>query len=261
MIMGAGYHKNVAQKLPKIRREEELSSPDREAEPQWPKEIPVERRVLEKEPEKKVVFPAPKAELGREKPLDVRNLIEDLHAQLLVSNQTKRALETDLASSQKTAQQLARDNRELRNQFEDLKKELQKLKEAQAETAYLREENSDALEKIKSLQQELRTTEETSTKVTEERDEALNRALELESQMEQTEVLRIKGKLREREASHFAEENRELRSRLEELQLQNMEIEKDYEEMRRSFNEVKESLTFLRDSCKAQYYNLSDNPE
>jgi hypothetical protein len=79
--------------------------------------------------------------------------------------------------------------------------------------------------------------------------------------LEQVEVLRIRGKLREREASHFAEENRELRSRLEEIQLQNMELEREYEDMRKSFNEVKESLTFLRDSCKANYYNLSGTPE
>ena len=75
------------------------------------------------------------------------------------------------------------------------------------------------------------------------------------------EVLRIRGKLREREASHFSEENRELRSRLEETQPQNMELERKYETMKKSFNEVKESLTFLRDSCKANYYNLSENPE
>ena len=61
--------------------------------------------------------------------------------------------------------------------------------------------------------------------------------------------------------SHFAEENRELRSRLEEIQLQNMELEREYEDMRKSFSEVKESLTLLRDSCKAHYYNLAESPE
>ncbi|MEI9479916.1 MAG: hypothetical protein WCO26_25555, partial [Deltaproteobacteria bacterium] len=146
-------------------------------------------------------------------------------------------------------------------QLEELTNEFKKLKENQAETTYLREENGDALEKIKVFQQELSATNEAVAKASQERDEALGRAAELQSQIEQSDVFRIRGKLREREASHFAEENRELRSRLEEIQLQNMELEREYEDMRRSFSEVKESLTLLRDSCKAHYYNLAESPE
>jgi DNA repair exonuclease SbcCD ATPase subunit len=256
-----GFDKNVAEKMPKIRRQEELSSSGREVESQWPKEEPLERKIPEKEPGKRVIFSPPKLGPEKEKHLDVMNLIEDLHAQLLVSNQTKRALETDLSSSQKTIQQFVRDNNELRSQLEELTNEFKKLKEDHAETTYLREENVDALEKIKVFQQELRATNEAVAKASQERDEALGRAVELQSQIEQIDVFRIRGKLREREASHFAEENRELRSRLEEIQLQNMELEREYEDMRKSFSEVKESLTLLRDSCKAHYYNLAESPE
>ena len=263
--MSDGFDKNVAQKMPKIRRQEEGSPSDPGTEP-WSREEPLEEKIPEKEPaekkpEKRVIFSPPKPTAEKEKPLDVMSLIEDLHSQLLVSNQTKRALETDLASSQKTVHQLVQDNNDLRSQVEALTLDLKKLKNIQAETTYLREENGDAQEKIKVYQQELKATHEALTQVTRERDEAMNRSLELESQLEQVEVLRIRGKLREREASHFAEENKELRSRLEEIQLQNMELEREYEDMRKSFNEVKESLTFLRDSCKANYYNLSGTPE
>jgi DNA repair exonuclease SbcCD ATPase subunit len=62
--------------------------------------------------------------------------------------------------------------------------------------------------------------------------------------------------MKEREASLFAEENRELRTRLEEVLAQNMDLERKYGDMRQSFHEVKESLTLLRDSCKTDYYNL-----
>jgi hypothetical protein len=40
-----------------------------------------------------------------------------------------------------------------------------------------------------------------------------------------------------------------------------LDLEKKYETLKQSFNEVRESLTFLRDSCKANYYNLSEGSE
>jgi regulator of replication initiation timing len=98
-------------------------------------------------------------------------------------------------------------------------------------------------------------------KATQDREEALDRIRDLESQIEQNEVLKIKGKLKERESSLFSEENRELQSRLEEALSHNMELERKYETLRKSFNEVRESLTLLRDSCKKNYYNLSETPE
>jgi chromosome segregation ATPase len=196
-----------------------------------------------------------------EQGLDVLRLIEDLHAQLLASAQTKRAMEVDLSSYQKTIHQMARDNQELRRQLEALTKEHQRLKEFQSESVYLQEENADALERIKELQQELREAKETLTKVIREKEEALDRIHGLESQIEQSEVLKMKGKFKEREVSLFSEENRDLQSRLEEALTQKMDMERKYETLKKSFNEVKESLTFLRDSCKANYYNLSETPE
>jgi chromosome segregation ATPase len=208
-----------------------------------------------------VILEAPKKGIEIEQGLDVMKLIEDLHAQLLASAQTKRAMEMDLSSQQKTVQQLARDNQELRHQMEILSIEHQRLKEFQSESIYLQEENADALERIKELQQELREARETLNKVTREKEEALSRMNDLESQIEQSEVIKIKGKFKEREASLFSEENQELRSKLEETLTQNMDLERKYETLKKSFHEVKESLTHLRDSCKTNYYNLSEGPE
>jgi chromosome segregation ATPase len=260
-----GFDTNVAEKMPKIRRLGEPLPSFLEAEPQpleeeQPSPIP-EMRSPEKPVERKVVFESPKkgTEIGQS--LDVLKLIEDLHTQLLAGAQTKRALEMDLTSYQKTIHQLTHDNQTLRHQLETLDREHQKLKEFQSESIYLREENADALERIKEFQQELKEMREALNKVTLEREEALDRIRNLESQMEQTEVVQIKGKLKEREASLFSEENRELQSKLEEALARNMDLERKYETLKNSFNEVRDSLTFLRDSCKANYYNLSENPE
>jgi len=264
-IAADGFDTNVAAKMPKIRRiEEPLSSPLEEnlqvleEDRQGP--IP-EMRSKEEGTEKKVIFESPKKGINAEKSLDVLKLIEDLHAQLLAAAQTKRALEMDLTSHKKTAHQLAQDNQEMRRQLEALSKEHQRLKEFQSESIYLQEENADALGRIKEFQQELRETREALTKATHEREEAFERIRDLESQIEQSDVVKIKGRLKEREASLFSEENRELQSKLEEALALNMDLEKKYETLKKSFNEVRESLTYLRDSCKANYYNLSESPE
>jgi len=265
VITADGFDTNVAEKMPKIRKlEEPLLSPlGEESQPlkeDRAESIP-EIRSPEKQTERKVIFESPKKGIEAEQSLDVLKLIEDLHAQLLASAQTKKALEMDLTSYKKTIQQLGQDNQELRRQLEALNREHQRLKEFQSESIYLQEENSDALERIKEFQQELRGMRDTLMKVTQEREAALNRIHDLESQIEQSEVVKIKGKLKEREASLFSEENQELQSRLEETLAQNMDLERKYETLKKSFNEVRESLTFLRDSCKANYYNLSENPE
>ncbi len=263
--MADGFDKNVAEKMPKIRKlEEPLPSP-LGAEPQSLKEDYHEPTPEMGSPgeqtERKAVFESPKKGIETEQSLDILRLIEDLHGQLLVSAQTKRSLETDLTSYQKTVHQFTQDNQGLRRQLEVLSKENQKLQEFQSESSYLQEENADALEKIKELQLELREMREALTKATREREEALGRVRELEFQVEQNEVLKIKGKLKEKEVSHFSEENRELHSRLEEALSQNMDLEGKYETLRKSFNEVRESLTLLRDSCKKNYYGLSETPE
>ncbi len=260
-----GFDTNVAEKMPKIRKLEEPFSLTLEQEPQPPKEedrelIP-ERSGLEKQAERTAIFESPQKGMETEQGLDVLKLIEDLHAQLLASAQARRGLEMDLVSYKKSIHQLAQDNQELRRQWEALSKEDQKLKELQSESIYLQEEHADALERIKEFQQELRETKKTLTKVTQEREEAFDRIRDLESQMEQSEVIKIKGKLKEREASLFSEENRELQSKLEEALARNMDLERKYETLKKSFGEVKESLTFLRDSCKANYYNLSEGTE
>ncbi len=260
-----GFDKNVAEKMPKIRKlEEPFPSPlEAEIQPQEesPREPPAEMRSPEPQPEKKVIYESPQKRGESEQGLDVLKLIEDLHGQLLASVQTKRALEMDLNASQKTIRQLTQDNQELRHQLEVLGKEHQRVKEVQLESNYLQEENADALERIKEFQLGLKEMRETLAKANQEKEEALSRTRDLESQMEQNEVLKIKGRLKERETVHFSEENRELRLKLDEALSQNTDLEGKYETLKKSFNEVKESLTFLRDSCKKNYYSLSETPE
>jgi chromosome segregation ATPase len=265
-VMAAdGFDTNVAEKMPKIRGMEEPLPPPVEEPPQFLEEArqePIPEMPSGESPtERKVIFEAPKKGVETEKGLDVLKLIEDLHGQLLAAAQTKRALEMDLTSQKKMAHQLAQDNQELRRQLEVLSKEHQRLKEFQSESIYLQEENADALGRIREFQQELREMGEALTKSTREREEAFERIRDLESQIEQSEVVKIKGKLKEREASLFSEENRGLQSRLEEALARNMDLEKKYEILKKSFSEVRESLTYLRDSCKANYYNISDGPE
>jgi DNA repair exonuclease SbcCD ATPase subunit len=265
VVTADGFDTNVAEKMPKIRKlEEPLPSPLQEEartlEEDHLEPLP-ETRTPEEQAERKVIFESPKKGVEVQQGLDVLKLIEDLHAQLLASAQTKRALEMDVASYKKSIHQLAQDNQELRRQVETLSREHQRLKESQSESIYLQEENADALERIKAFQQELREMREALTRAIQEREEAFDRVRDLESQMEQNEVVKIRGKLKEREASLFSEENRELQSRLEEALTLNRDLETKYETLRKSFNEVRESLTFLRDSCKASYYNLSENAE
>ena len=107
----------------------------------------------------------------------------------------------------------------------------------------------------------MKVLKERLAKALKEKDEAFNKVRELESQRDQNEVAWVKEKMREREASHFYEENLELRSRLEEALAKNAEMENKYDLLRRSFHEVKESLTMLRDTCKKNYYHLSDASE
>jgi chromosome segregation ATPase len=264
-VTADGFDTNVAEKMPKIGKPEGSLPLPLEEEPQPLKgdhQEPIpEIRSQGNQAERKLIFESPRKGIEAEQSLDVLKLIEDLHAQLLSSAQTKRALEMDLTSYRKTMHQLSQDNQELLRQLEGLKSEHQRLKEVQSESIYLQEENADAQERIKAFQQQLREARETLTRVTREKEESLERIRELESQIEQGEVHKIRGKLKEREAVLFSEENRELQAKLEEAIARNMDLEKKYETLKKSFHEVRDSLTFLRDSCKANYYNLSENPE
>jgi chromosome segregation ATPase len=167
----------------------------------------------------------------------------------------------DASASQKTIQKLTQENKVLEVQLEGLKKEMTRLQEVRSEISYLEEENADALERITALQEEMKALRETLSKAVQERDQALGQIRTLESRIEQSDLLRIKEKLREREVSHYAVENQEIQARLEESLQQNMDLEKKYEALKKSFHEVKESLTLLRDNCKTNYYNLNDKPE
>lgn len=264
-VMAAdGFDRSVAEKMPKMRKwEEPLREPQEAflAPEEDHSETTEEAQPLEKQEEKKAIFEPSRTAMESKKDTDVLRLIEDLHTQLLVSGRAKKALEMDLASQQKTIQQFVKDNKELRLQLEAERKELQKFKEGHAELIYLKEENEEALLKIQELQQELRALKEQLAKTLKERDEAFSRVSELEFQMDQNELVRLKGKMKEREASHFQEENLELQSRLKEALTKNAEMEGKYEALKRSFNEVKESLTLLRDSYKKNYYALSETPE
>ncbi len=259
--MEDGFDKIVAERMPKIKRLEESPPPGDKDEPQRLKEEPSEALSSETPKEKPVLPEPPKKETHLGQGLDVLRLVDDLHAQLLSSSRAKKALEMDLVSSQKTIHQLSLENKELRAQVEELKNEILKFKEIQSEMAYLKEENADALEKIRELVQTLKEMKESFAHEKKEKEEALLRANQLEAQIEQSEILRVKGRLKEKEALHFSSESLELQSKLERALAYNLELEKKYEALKTSFNEVKESLTVLRDSCKANFYNLLENPE
>lgn len=263
IVTGDGFDKNVAEKMPRMRKMEEVQAlnPEGQIQPQQEgREALQDGRPLEKPAETKVLI-EPSVKETKAEGGDILRLIEDLHAQLLASGRIKRALEIDLASHQKAIHQLAQDNKDLRSQVDALKEEIEKSKAFHSESTYLKEENSDALEKIQEFQQELRVVNETLTRTIRDRDEALERISRLESQLEQNEVLQLKGRLKEREASYFFEENQDLQAKLEEALAQNTELEKRYETLKKSFHEVRESLTLLRDSCKKSYYNLSERSE
>jgi chromosome segregation ATPase len=261
VITSDGFDKTVAEKMPKVKKEEESSPVDQAIEPRPTEEDRQERDFSEPETGQEAIPQPPRQEPEEEQNPDVLKLVEDLHSQLLFEGRARRALEIDLVSHQKSVRQLTQDNRELRRQIEVLEKEVQRLKALQSESAYLKEENADALERIQELQQELTAVNEAFDKTLRERDEALNQVSQLQEHIEQSDIFRIKGKLKEREASQLSEENRDLRHRLEEFQTQNMELERKYEEIRRSFNEVKESLTLLRDSCKSSFYQGMEESE
>ena len=261
-----GFDKNVAEKMPRIKKEEEpASSLPQESAPRLmeAREELLDEAGLRKEEEerRKILSQGREKEEDKEEALNVLGLIEDLHTQLLVANRTKRALEIDLASSQKTILQLTQKNKDLENQLEGMKGEIQRFKEVQMESEYLEDENTEALEKIQQLHQELKSIRDGLARANQERQEASDRARILESQIEQNELARIKERLKEREVSHLLEENRELQLKLEQVLSQNVDLEKRYATLRKSFNEVKDSLVLLRDSCKTSYYNLSESPE
>jgi chromosome segregation ATPase len=263
VMMGDGFDRNVAEKMPRIKQQEEPSFVEEEPEPKSQMLAPQPQGIPEKEADQRTTARSFPPFEGKEKVesdpnLDVTGLIEDLHHQLLVSSRAMRALEVELASSRRTLHQLGQDNVELRQQIEELNRDLQGLRETEAESRYLKEENEEASERIRELQRELRTMKETLTRTTQEREGVLRQVEVLESQKEQNEVLWIKGRLKEKEASHFSEENRELRASLEKALDQNMEVERKYEALKKSFREVKESLGLLRDSCKSNYYNLNE---
>jgi len=259
--MEDGFDKIVAERMPKIKRIEESFPPEDMNEPQLLKEEPSEALSSEATKEKQAIPETSKKEVTLGEGLDVLRLVDDLHSQLLTSSRAKKALEMDLVSSQRTIHQLTLENKELRSQVEELQNEIQKFKEVQSEWAYLKEENADALEKIRDLMQTLKEMKESLALAKKEKEEAILRTQQLEAQIEQNEILRVKGRLKEKEALHFSSESLELQSKLEQALAYNLELEKKYEALKTSFNEVKESLTVLRDSCKANFYNLLENPE
>ena len=256
-----GFDKNVAEKMPKIRKEEEPLFSAPEEEPQPFREASPEMTPAEKDPGRKPIFISQSKTGEEEENLDVLKLVEDLHGQLLVSNRMKRALEIDLISSQKKVQQLTQENQTLRLQVNGSKQDLRKFEEIQSELTYLGQENEDAIERIGTLQAEIKALKEAVAKTTQERDQALAQMQGIQARNEENDLLRIKERLKEREVSHFSEENQELRTRLEEALAQNGDLEKKYEALKKSFHEVKESLTLLRDACKSSYYNLSGSTE
>ena len=89
MLISDGFEKSVAEKMPRVKREEERPFSPVKTEPPPPLEAPVETRPIEFEPEMKGTPPPPKKSEGKDQNFDVLKLIEDLHNQLLLSSQTR----------------------------------------------------------------------------------------------------------------------------------------------------------------------------
>ena len=94
-ITGDGFDRIVAEKMPKIKQQEEPSPLDHKVESQELHEFHQDIRPLEKTTEVKITPSSSKERIEGEQNLDVLGLIEDLHAQLLASSRTKKALEMD----------------------------------------------------------------------------------------------------------------------------------------------------------------------
>lgn len=250
-----GFERVIAEKMPKMKKEEEVFL-SKEANFLGEE---FQKGILSGEKSEKIsLFEPSSSSRALREELDLSNLIEDLQRQLIASQKAQRAIELDKISYQKAIQQLTLENKDLRNQLEAFSKELQRLKENVPQLEYLKEENEEALERIKELQQELRLTKENLTNTLKEKEEASHRIQNLEYQLDQLEIAQMRERLKEKEASQFNEENLQLRARLAEALSQNLELEKKVEALKRSFHEVKESLTILRDSYKKDYYSLSD---
>jgi DNA repair exonuclease SbcCD ATPase subunit len=293
-----GFERNVAEKMPRIRKEEERVSPFAVRPPAEPVREPLPVRPLERdlplaEPEPAKApeavpsaarpetapaearkppseAPAPKVSFqsfreeraAAAEPLaGIGKLIEDLHGQLLSSDRTRRAMELDLAAARKAVHQLTQENRELRSQLSEIGEEVQRFKTLQEEAAYLEEENEDARERINALQGELKTLRDLLDQAEREREAAQARARDLEGQVDRTGIHSIRGRLMEREIAHFTEENRKLQESLKEVLDQKADLENRHETLRKSFDEVRESILLLRDSCKTSYYNLADGAD
>lgn len=258
LLEGDGFDKNVAEKMPRMKKLEHSVQVTFEKDQPLEREIP--ERTIEEDLDRKTIFEVPKNEVLLEHNGEIKKLVEDLHGQLLAYMQTKRALEMDLKSRQKTIHQLTQENQNLRHEIEGLSDELKRLREIKTEWTYLKEENIDALERIQKFQQELKELKGILEETKRQRDEALLRIKELESKLQGEDLLKIKAKLKERELSYLSEENQKLLSKLQEAISRNIDLEEKYNSLKRSFNEIKESLALLRDSCKKDYYNLTENP-
>ncbi len=259
LLEADGFDRIIAEKMPKMKKMEEPFYSVKEGSPVF--EEDQGEKILGKKIEKSPIFEPPPNAQRSAGTFDLSDLIEDLHHQLLLSQKAQKAMELDKISYEKKIHHLTQENRDLRIKLEFLQRELQGLKESSLELNYLKEENEEALERIRELQQELRIVKENLTKVLKEKEEASRRVQELEFQLDQLELIRMKEKLREKESSHFNEENLQLRAKLEETLVQNLELEKKYEALKKSFHEVRESLLLLRDSCKKNYYQISDQPD
>lgn len=259
LLEADGFDRIIAEKMPKMKKMEEPFYSVKEENPVF--EECQSEKILGEKTEKTPVFePSSDAQLSTGT-FDLSGLIEDLHHQLLLSQKAQKTMELDKISYEKKIHHLIQENRELRSKLDFLQRELQRFKESSLELNYLKEENEEALEKIRELQQELRVMKENLTKLIKEKEEASRRVQELEFQLDQLELTRMKEKWREKESSHFNEENLQLRAKLEETLAQNLELEKKYEALKKSFHEVRESLLLLRDSCKKNYYQISDQSD
>ncbi|HIC92569.1 MAG TPA: hypothetical protein EYP21_11065 [Syntrophaceae bacterium] len=188
--------------------------------------------------------------------MDVLGLVEDLQSQLQATQDIKMALEEDLASAEKTINQLLSDNKELRTLVQDQSNITARLQEMEREITYLEEENSDALLKIHDLQTENKELKEKVATLTTERDEALRERDSFKSRLKEDEALRIQNSYLEKERKRILQKQSELEEQLKAVLEDNAGLEKECHDLKTALKEIKQFLLLVRDHAKYDYYNI-----
>ncbi len=240
--MSNGFERSVARKMPRVRSEVEES-----AEPIRRKSTDIHDQIIHEE-----------VPLEKEVQWDALSLVADLESQLQTAQDLKAALERDLTSAKKTIDQLFSDNKELRALVEDQESIAPRLQKLEQEITYLEEENSDALIRIQVMRTENEELKENIATLATERDTALNENRMVKSKMKEEETLRIQIAYFEKERKRNLQRQSELEENLKVALQKNTDLEKEYHNLKKAMNEIKQSLLLVRNHAKRGYYSMKE---